>query len=85
MKLEKLIKKVGSEGVEIEVFTGRDWNGKRFYLHAPKGAYVDYKANKYYKSNYDKKGVELNKWFDSWSNTSSFKIMYRLIKEEGEW
>jgi len=48
MKLEKLIKKVGSEEVEIEVFTGRDWNGKRFYLHAPKGAYVDYKASNIY-------------------------------------
>lgn len=81
MKLEKLIKKAGSEEVEVEVFTGRDWKGKRFYLDAPKGAFVDYKANKYYKSNYDKKGVELDKWFDSWSNTSSFKIMYRLIKD----
>jgi len=81
MKLEKLIKKVGSEEVEIKVFTGRDWKGKRFYLDAPKGAYVDYRTGKYYKSSYDKSGYKLNEWFDSSSRAGSFKIMYRLIED----
>ena len=41
MKLERLTKKIGEEEIKIEVFTGRDWQGKRFYLDAPKGAFVD--------------------------------------------
>ena len=81
MKLEKLTKKVGEEEIRVEIFEGKDWQGKRFYLNAPKGAFVDYGANKYYKSNYDKKGVELDKWFDSWGPRDSFKIMYRLVKD----
>lgn len=81
MKLEKLIKKVGSEEVEVEVFTGRDWQGKRFYLDAPKGAFVDYRTGKYYKNNYDKTGYKLNEWFDSWGQKGAFKIMYRLIND----
>lgn len=81
MKLERLTQKVGEDMVKTETFTGRDWQGKRFYLNAPKGAFVDYQKNKYFKSNHDKSGYKLNEWFDSWSRTGSFKIMYRLIKD----
>ncbi len=81
MKLERLTKKVGEEEVKVETFTGRDWIGKRFYLDAPKGAYVDYKTNTYHKSKYDKAGHRLEEWFDSSSRTGTFKIMYRLVKD----
>ena len=79
MKVEKVIKRNGQE--EVEVLTGRDWQGKRFYLDKPKGAFVDYKKGTYHKSNYDRVGTPLNEWRRIIVNLISYDEMFRLVED----
>lgn len=74
MKVTKWIREKGGEARIDKTYSGRDWKGIRFYLDAPKGAFVDYKNNVLKLS--QSRSYELGKWIDCFD----YELKYELEK-----
>jgi len=73
MKVTKWIKKNGEVKID-KVYSGKDWEGIRFYLDAPKGAFVDYKSNTLKLS--QSRSYKLGEWVDCFD----YELKYELEK-----
>jgi len=81
MKLQAWEKENGKEKLVKEV-NGKVWNGKRFYVESPKGAFVNLEKRTYHKDNYDKSGRKLGEWFTCSSAVRRWEQKYELKEEE---